>query len=247
MHNQIQISAPEGTFNAYVARPKEMPAPVIVVIHEVFGVNADMRETCFDLAARGYLAICPDLFWRLEPGLEMSDQTEAELAKAAALYAAFDLEAGAADIATTIDAAHRMPGSNGRVGVVGYCLGGLLTFMTAARARPDAAVAYYPGNADRHREEADRLASPLIVHLGEEDEYIGKEAQRQIVAALWARPQATIYRYPGCHHAFARHRGTAYDPAAAALANSRTDAFLDLHLKRVGAMNANGPVAASSR
>jgi carboxymethylenebutenolidase len=245
MHDRIQINAPEGTFAAYVARPQETPAPAIVVIHEVFGVNADMRQTCDDLAARGYLAICPDLFWRLEPGLEMTDQTEAELTKAAALYAAFDLEAGAADIATTIVAARRMPGSNGRVGVVGYCLGGLLTFMTAARVGPDAAVAYYPGNADRHLEEADRVASPLIVHLGEEDEYISKEAQRQIVAALGPRPQATVYRYPGCHHAFARHRGTAYDATAAALANSRTDAFLDQHLKRVGTMNANRPVAAS--
>ena len=231
MAERIRITAPDGAFGAAVARPSRSPAPAVVVIQEIFGVNQVMREITDGLAGQGYLAICPDLFWRLEPGLEMTDQTEAELAKAAALYAAFDLDAGAADIATTMETARSMAGSNGRVGVVGYCLGGLLTFLTAARARPDAAVAYYPGNADRHLEEADRVASPLIVHLGEEDEYIGRQAQRQIVAALAARPQATVYRYPGCHHAFARHRGTAYDAAAAALANSRTSAFLDLHLK----------------
>jgi len=229
MHDRIQVVAPDGTFAAYVARPTQTPAPAIVLIHEVFGVNADMRQSCDELAARGYLAICPDLFWRLEPGLELTDRTEAELAKAAVLYGAFDLDAGAADIATTVAAARGMPGANGRVGLVGYCLGGLLTFLATARGRPDAAVAYYPGNADRHLEEADRVSSPLMFHLAEEDEYIGKEAQRQIAAALTSR--ATIYSYPGRHHAFARHRGTAYDPEAAALANARTAAFLALHLK----------------
>lgn len=232
MHNHIQLSASDGTFTAYVARPRVTPAPAVVVIHEVFGVNADMRQSCDELAAQGYLAICPDLFWRTEPGVDMTDRTEAERAKALALYNAFDLDAGVSDIAATLEAARSMPESTGKVGLVGYCLGGLMAYLTTARVGADVAVAYYPGNADKHLEEAGGVASPLIVHLGEEDEYIPKDAQQQIVAALQDRPQVQVYRYPGRQHAFARHRGISYDAAAAALANGRTDTFLAQHLKQ---------------
>jgi carboxymethylenebutenolidase len=233
LRTTLHITTDGGTLSAYVARPARTgaPTPAIVVIHEVFGVNADMRQTCDEFAAQGYLAICPDLFWRIEPGVDMTDRTEAERAKAAALYDAFDLDAGVRDIAAAVGAARALPGSNGRAGIVGYCLGGLLSYLTTARAAADAAVAYYPGNADRHLEEAGAIGGPLMVHLAQEDEYIPPDARRRIVAALGDSPQAELYSYPGCGHAFARHRGIAYDAQAAALANGRTDAFLALHLK----------------
>lgn len=231
MHAPFRIATTGGSFNAYVARPQKLPAPAIVVIHEVFGVNADMRQTCDELAAQGYLAVCPDLFWRIAPGLDLSDRTQAELAQAQALYNAFDLDAGVSDIAATVQATRAMPEFTGTIGVVGYCLGGLLAFLTAARARPDATVAYYPGNADKHVREADRIANPLIVHLAQKDEYIPADAQRQIASALNGQPQVQVYSYPGCGHAFARHRGTAYNAEAAALANRRTADFLALHLQ----------------
>jgi len=231
MHAPFRIATTGGSFNAYVARPQKLPAPAIVVIHEVFGVNADMRQTCDELAAQGYLAVCPDLFWRITPGLDLSDRTQAELAQAQVLYNAFDLDAGVSDIAATVQATRAMPEVTGKIGVVGYCLGGLLAFLTAARARPDATVAYYPGNADKHVREADRIANPLIVHLAQKDEYIPADAQRQIASALNGQPQVQVYSYPGCGHAFARHRGTAYNAEAAALANRRTADFLALHLQ----------------
>jgi carboxymethylenebutenolidase len=235
MHDPLQITMPGRSIPAYVARPQRLPAPAIVVIHEVFGVNADMRQSCDELAAQGYLAICPDLFWRIAPGVDLSDRTEAERAQAQALYNAFDLDAGVNDIAATVQAARAMPEVTGKVGVVGYCLGGLLAFLTAfltaARASPDATVAYYPGNADKHVREAGRIANPLIVHLAEKDEYIPADAQRQIASALSGRPQMQVYSYPGRDHAFARHRGIAYDAEAAALANGRTADFLALHLQ----------------
>lgn len=231
MPTSIQISTPSGSFAAYAAHPRVMPAPAIVVVHEVFGVNEDLRQTCDELAAQGFLALCPDLFWRTDPGLSLTDRTEAERAKALALYMAFDLDKGVQDIAATINAARSLPECNGRVGLVGYCMGGLLTYLTAARVGADAAVAYYPGNADKHLDEAPSLASPLLVHLAEEDEYIDKPAQAQIRDALAHRPNVQVYSYPGCAHAFARHRGIAYDLAAAALANGRTANFLARHLK----------------
>ena len=232
MHDPLRITTSGGGFPAYVARPQKLPAPAIVVVHEVFGVNADMRQSCDELAAQGYLAVCPDLFWRIAPGVDLSDRTEAERARGLALYNAFDLDAGVNDIAATMQAVRGMPGATGRVGVVGYCLGGLLAFLTAARVGTDAAVAYYPGNADKYAREADRIAGPLIVHLAEKDEYIPADAQREISSALANRPQVQAYSYPGCAHAFARHRGIGYDAEAAALANARTAAFLARHLQK---------------
>jgi carboxymethylenebutenolidase len=229
--DRTQITTADGSFGAYVAAPAATPAPAIVVIHEVFGVNADLRQTCDELAALGYLAICPDLFWRIEPGLELTDRTQPELAKALMLYNAFDLDAGVRDIGATMAAARGMPGSTGKVGIVGYCLGGLLAFLAAARIGADAAVAYYPGNADKHLQEAGRITTPLLVHLAGEDEYIGKDAQRQIADALQGQPAAQVHRYPGRGHAFARHGGVAYEPDAAGLASERTAAFLALYLK----------------
>lgn len=231
MHDPLQITTPGGSIPAYVARPQRLPAPAIVVIHEVFGVNADMRQACDELAALGYLAVCPDLFWRIAPAVELTDRTEAERAQALELYNAFDLDAGVNDIAATVKAARGIPGATGRVGVVGYCLGGLLAFLTAARAGADAVVAYYPGNADKYVGEASRIASPLIVHLAEKDEYIPVDAQWKISSTLANQPQVQVYSYPGCGHAFARHRGIGYDAEAAALANGRTAAFLALHLQ----------------
>lgn len=231
MHDPLQITTSDGRFTAYVARPLKLPAPAIVVVHEVFGVNADMRQSCDELAALGYLAVCPDLFWRIAPGLELSDRTEAERAQALALYNAFDLDAGVNDIAAAMKAARSMPGATGKVGVVGYCLGGLLAFLTAARVGADAAVAYYPGNADKYAGEASRIAGPLMVHLAEEDEYIPADAQREITSALAKLPQVQAYSYPNCGHAFARHRGILYDADAAALANGRTADFLSLRLR----------------
>ncbi|MDM0066731.1 dienelactone hydrolase family protein [Variovorax sp. J31P207] len=232
MQDPVRITTAGGSFAAYVARPQKLPAPAIVVVHEVFGVNADIRQSCDELAAQGYLAICPDLFWRIAPGVELSDGTEAERAQGQALYNAFDLDAGVDDIVATLRAARDMPDVTGKVGVVGYCLGGLLAFLTVARAGCDAAVAYYPGNADKYAREASRIASPLIVHLAEKDEYIPTDAQREIVAALAERPQVQVYNYPGRGHAFARHRGISYNAEAAALANGRTAAFLALHLQK---------------
>jgi carboxymethylenebutenolidase len=230
MHDPIRISTPGGSFAAHVAWPHVLPAPAVVLVHEVFGVNADMRQSCDELAQQGYIALCPDLFWRVEPGLELTDATEAERAKATALYASFNLDSGVTDLAATMEAARGLRECTGKVGIAGYCLGGLLAYLAAARVEADVAAAY-PGNSDQHLQEARGIASPFLVHLAEEDEYIPKEARERITAALRQGREVQVYTYAGCGHAFARHRGLRYDAAAARLANGRTRAFLDAHLK----------------
>lgn len=230
MKPTIDVNTPDGTFKAYIARPTMLPAPAIVVIQEIFGVNADLRDTCDELATQGYFALSPDLFWRLEAGVDLSDQTEAEWKKGFALYTAFDYPSGVSDIAATLQVARTLSGTSGKVGLMGYCLGGLMTFLTTARRGADASVAFYGGNTEKHLEEARNIKSPLMMHLGEEDEYIPKDAQKAIITALAGNKLAHVFTYPGCRHAFARHRGVHFDKNAAQLANSRTADFFRLHL-----------------
>jgi carboxymethylenebutenolidase len=230
VNRNINIDASDGSFKAYIARPAVLPAPVIVVIQEIFGVNADLRGTCDELASQGYFALSPDLFWRMEPGVDMSDQTEAEWKRGFALYTAFDYTAGVSDIAFTMQLARSLPGSTAKVGLMGYCLGGLMTFLATARRDADASVVFYGGNTEKHLDEAPNIKTPLMMHLGEEDEYISKDAQTAIIAALAGNTFSQVFTYPGCSHAFARHRGIHFDKNAAQLANSRTADFFQRHL-----------------
>jgi carboxymethylenebutenolidase len=230
MENQIVVESPDGTFRAHVSRPAKFPAPAVVVLQEVFGVNADIRATCDELAAQGFIAIAPDLFWRQEPGLDLDVTSEADWQHGLRLYAAFDRDAGARDVMQTVRTTVDLNESTGKVAVLGYCLGGLMVFLTAARYKVDAAVVYHGGETEKYLGEVDGLDAPLLMHLGEEDEFISKTAQAQIKAALAKKPNATVYSYPGQRHAFARHNGAHYNAAAAALANRRTSEFLNQQL-----------------
>lgn len=230
MNHRTTIDTPDGSFEAFVAMPASTPAPAIVVVQEIFGINADLRETCRQLAEQGFIAICPDLFWRLQEGVELSDQSEGEWKQAMALYNAFDVDKGVEDVGAAIEHARSFAGASGKVGVMGFCMGGLLTFLAAARKGPDAAAAYYGGGTDKHLAEFRSVSCPMIMHLGEEDEYIPAPAREKIVHAAQAKANVTVYTYPGQNHAFARHNGMHYDAAAAELANQRTYQFFKNHL-----------------
>jgi carboxymethylenebutenolidase len=226
----ITIPTEGGEFSAYVARPSDASAPAVVVLHEVFGVNEDIRQTCRELADEGFIAIAPELFWRQERGVDLNTWSDAEWKKGLALYGAYDRDIGVRDVLATMRAAEQLDGASGKVGVMGFCLGGLMTYLTAARHRIDAGVAYHGGDTESYLGEAQGIRAPLLMHLAEEDEFISKDAQAQIKAALAEVPSARVYSYPGCNHAFARHTGVHYDAKAAALANGRTHAFLREHL-----------------
>jgi carboxymethylenebutenolidase len=230
MKDRITIEGRDGTFGAYIARPERLPAPAVVVLHEVFGVNADIRKTCDELAEQGFLAVAPDLFWRQEPGVDLSVASEPDWQHGLRLNQAYDRDAGARDVKDTANAVAKLPGCTGRVAVLGYCIGGLMTFLTAVRYGVDAAVVYHGGDTEKYLGELDGLNAPLLMHLGEEDEFISKSAQTEIKTALARKPNATVYSYPGQRHAFARHNGTHYNAAAAALANGRTSEFLHRQL-----------------
>jgi len=231
MNDRITIEGRDGTFGAYLARPKILPAPAVVVLQELFGVNADIRKTCDELAEQGFLAVAPDLFWRQEPGVDLSVTSEADWQHGLRLYQAYDRDAGAIDVKDTANTVSKLTGCTGNVAVLGYCLGALMAFLTAARYGVDAAIAYHGGDTEKYLGEVDRLGAPLLMHLAEEDEFISKSAQAEIKAALADKPNATVFSYPGQNHAFSRHNGAHYNAAAAALAHKRTNEFLHQQLR----------------
>jgi carboxymethylenebutenolidase len=231
MKHRITVQGRDGAFGAYIAMPEALPAPAVVVLQELFGVNADIRKHCDELAEQGFVAVAPDLFWRQEPGVDLSVTSEPDWQHGLRLYQAYDRDAGVRDVEDTVDTVIKMPECSGKIAVLGYCLGALMTFLTAVRYRADAAVAYHGGDTEKYHGEVDGLQAPLLMHLGEEDEFISKPAQAEIKKALATKPNATVYSYPGQRHAFSRHNGAHYNAAAAALANGRTSQFLNQQLR----------------
>ena len=231
MGDRITIEGQDGAFNAYIVRPKILPAATVVLLQELFGVNADIRKTCDELADQGFVAVAPDLFWRQEPGVDLSVTLEDDWQHGLRLYQAYDRDAGVRDIRDTLSAVAKLPECTGKTAAQGYCLGALMTFLTAVRCRVDAAVAYHGADTEKYLGEVQNLHAPLLMHLGEDDEFISKAAQAEIKAALASKGNATVYSYPGQRHAFARHNGTHYNAAAAALANGRTNEFLQRQLR----------------
>ncbi len=225
---EITISASDGsgTFFAYVARPKSAPAGAVVVIQEIFGVNAGMRAITDALADWGFVALCPDLFWRLEPRVDLTDRTQAEWDKAFALFKAFDQDKGVADLKATLAAARTLPEANGRVATMGFCLGGRLAALMALQSDADANVSYYGVGLEGLAGELRSVSRPLLMHIAENDRFVPKEAQGTVLAAVLPNPMVEAYVYPGVDHAFARVGGQHWDGRAAAIANGRTAAFL---------------------
>jgi carboxymethylenebutenolidase len=228
-----RISPREGEdgFNAYLARPADEPKAAIIVIQEIFGVNEGIRRKCDHWAQLGYLALAPDLFWRLQPAVELDPDVESEFNLALDLMGRFNQDQGIRDIEATIRHCRKLLDNNGKVGCVGYCLGGRLAFMTASRTDVDASVAYYGVGLDGLLDEKDAIAKPLMLHIAGEDGFVPKDAQARIHEGLGTHPRVTIHDYPGEDHGFAAEMGRRRSAEAAELADRRTDAFFAEHLK----------------
>ena len=220
-------------FDGYLAIPASGYGPGIVVIQEIFGVNSYMRSVADWYASHGFVALCPDLFWRIEPGIELTDKGD-DWNRAIELYQTIDEEKAAEDSAAAVEFLRRSSLCNGRVGAVGFCMGGKLAYLLSARFKPDCAVGYYGVSIEKNLDEADNLSSPLLLHIAKNDKFCPPEAQAQIHAALDGNPLVTIYDYEGMDHAFGRQGGEHYDAAAAELANLRTLEFFVHNLAGAG-------------
>ena len=223
MGEYVSITAQDGsgTFSAYLAKPAKGSGPGMVVIQEIFGVNEYVRRMADRFAEEGYAVLAPDLFWRIEPGIDLGYSPE-EWQQAFGLFQAFDVDKGIDDIAATIDALRARGDQVGGVGCVGYCLGGKLAYLTATRTDVDCAVSYYGVGMDAHADEAQKVTVPMVFHMAELDAYAPAESRDALMAAFEGNPNATFYVYQGQDHAFAREEGEHYDKPSALMAYGRT-------------------------
>ncbi|MGB9153479.1 MAG: dienelactone hydrolase family protein [Alphaproteobacteria bacterium] len=228
----INIKSLEGRdFGAYCAMPPTGRGPGLIVIQEIFGVNANMRALCDGFAAQGYIAICPDLFWRQQPGIQLTDKTPEEWDRAFELYKGFDAEAGVRDLLSTLGHIRKMPECSGKVGSVGYCLGGRLAFLMATRSDVEASVGYYGVELDKYLNEIHDIRMPLMLHIAALDKFTPPDVREKVIKSCARNPVITTYVYEGVDHAFARIGGQNYNQEAADLANERTAEFLATNLK----------------
>jgi carboxymethylenebutenolidase len=219
----------DATFGAYIAQPDGSPRGAIIVIQEIFGVNPGIRQKCDKLAAEGYLAVAPDLFWRLQPETSLDPDVESEFTTALDLMGKFNQDAGIRDIEATIRHIRSTHGV-AKVGCVGYCLGGRLAFMTAARTDIDASVGYYGVGIDGLLGEKHAIAKPLMLHIPTADGFVPRETQAAMHEGLGDHPKVTLHDYEGLDHGFATETGKRRHEEAAQLADSRTAAFFAEHL-----------------
>jgi carboxymethylenebutenolidase len=225
----IAVRALDGReFNAYTAKPAVAKAPAVVVVQEMFGVSKWLRSYVDALADAGYFGIAPDLYHRQQPGLDLSDQDQADFDKAMSLYKTLDASQAVEDLIATVNRVRSMPECTGKVATVGFCLGGKLAFLMAARGDAECNVGFYATGI--HQLLSQRIAKPLLLHIAGEDSVVPPDAQAAIHNALDSHPLVTIYDYPGAGHAFMRTSGQHYDPAHAQKAAARTLEFLQNHL-----------------
>ena len=231
MGEMISVQTFEGDahFDCYVARPEETPTAAIIVIQEIFGVNPGIRAKCDSWAKAGYLALAPDLFWRLQPGIVLDPDVESELQQAFGLFGKFDQDCGIRDIEATIKAARAELGG-GKVGLTGYCLGGRLAFMSACRTDGDAFVGYYGVGIDGLLGEQHAIGKPVLLHVPTADHLVGPDAQKAMHDGLADNPHVSLFDYEGLDHGFATESGKRRHEEGAQLADSRTAEFFAAHL-----------------
>jgi carboxymethylenebutenolidase len=235
MGEMIKIRAfdEDALFNAYVAKPAGKTKAAMIVIPEIFGVNEGIRQKCDKWADAGYLAVAIDLFWRFAPGVELDPDIEEQLNEAFGYFQRYDANDGVKDIEAAIHAIRRgevVADSVENVGCVGYCLGGRLAYMAAARIDISASVGYYGVMIDTMLDESHAIANPLMLHIPTADHFVGPEAQAAIHAGLDSHPKVVLHDYQGLDHGFAAEMGNRRDEAGAQLADSRTVAFFAEHL-----------------
>ncbi|MFJ2995263.1 dienelactone hydrolase family protein [Pandoraea sp. NPDC087047] len=222
----ISIKSRDGkTFQAYLATPhgkgpSEGKGPGLVLCQEIFGVNAYIRELADRYAEEGYVVLAPDLFWRIEPGIELG-YTPGDWQRAFALFQSFDVDLGMEDVGATVDALRALPECVGGVGVVGYCLGGKLAALSVTRTSADVAVGYYGVGLEQHIDELAGEHPPLVLHIAERDKYAPAEVRDALTERLGKHPNVALYTYPDADHAFARP-GDHFNRAATQLAHQRT-------------------------
>ena len=227
----IQVKLRDGVMGAHVAYPERTPTGAIIAIMEIWGVNDTMRGHAQEFAQAGFICLVPDLFWRQEPGVELSDKSPGDVQKAFDLYYEFDYDLGVQDMEDTAAFLKSHPLSNRKVGSVGYCLGGKLNYLMCCRnTKMECAVAYYGTYIEHHIKEAKNLGKPFMLHMAMKDRWVQAEVNEMLERRLSPNPLVTIHKYPEADHAFARHGSKVYRKADAERALALSLDFFRRHL-----------------
>ena len=233
-NTQIPTLDGHGTIPAYVVKPQGTPRGAIIVQQEIFGVDAGIRKKAQDWADRGYLAVAPDTFWRQQPGVELDADIPEQFNEAIGYMMKHDFDLGIRDLEAVIRWIRRPESEGGggvaKVGLVGFCMGGRIAYMVAARTDIDATVGYYGVMIDQMLGEKHAIANPLLLHIPSADHLVPAEAQKAMHEGLDDHPKVTLYDYEGLDHGFAAEIGSRRDEAGATLADQRTAAFFAEHV-----------------
>ncbi len=204
--------------------------PGIVLLHEIFGLNASMRAIAEDFRSRGYDVLAPDLFSRQERGVQLDPTSPEDRTRAEALMKGLEEQDALADVRLAASVLKGLDTSNGKVAAIGYCLGGRLVYLAAAAGLIDSAVSYYGVAIHRSLDLADRISVPVLLHVAEEDHLCDRDAQQELRTVLADKANFSLQTHPGVGHAFARPNSPMWNEAAATSANDATFDFLTLTL-----------------
>lgn len=218
----IEVATGNGsTLTAYLSTPGSDPMPGLIICSEAFGVNSHMRSIADRFAQRSYAVVVPDLFWRIEPRIELP-YNEAGLKRASEIADTFDKEKGVEDLAAIVTALRRRRECNGKVGILGFCIGGAAAYLAAARLSLDAMVSYYGKGIEDYLSDAASLTCPSILHYAGADRFIPPTVVARVRTALAPLKNIQIFEYPGVDHGFNSEDRRAYNPEVAKLAMERT-------------------------
>lgn len=219
----------QGSIPLHVAEPSGTPRGAIIVIQEIFGINPGIRQKCADWAAKGYLAVAPDVFWRQQPGVELNPDVPEEFQTGVGYMMKHDFDLGIRDVEAVIHWIRREKGVS-KVGLVGFCMGGKVAYMAATRTDIDASAGYYGVGIDAMLNESHAIAKPLLLHVPTADGFVQPEAQAAMHAGLDDNSHVTIHDYEGLDHGFADTFGARRDEDGATLADQRTEDFFAAHV-----------------
>ncbi len=229
--SMVQLSKDLPNFRGLLGVPDQEKAPGLLIIQEIFGINHVMHELVEHYTSRGYLTLCPDLFWRFQPGIILDDRIAEDWKEASHYYQHFSVDQGIEDLKVGLNYLRKHDSCTGKVGSVGFCLGGRLAFLMSTRSNVDCSVSYYGVALDQNLNEASQIKNPLLCHLAELDQFVPAVVQRQILERFEGSPLVTCLQYKGVDHAFARKGGNHYNQQEAERANQITQTFLETHLR----------------
>ena len=219
----------DGDFTGYLALPKSGKGPAVIILQEIFGVNAHIREVADQYAADGYVALAPDVFWRAQKRVELGyEGTDRE--QAVALMGKTDLTAAVADVGAAAAALRALPETSGNIAAIGYCFGGRLVYLAAAQGSIDLGISYYGGGIQNMLDQSAKIKVPMQFHFGAEDTHIPATTSDAVLASLPGRADVESYVYPGAEHGFNCSHRASYNQHASALAHGRALSFLGEHL-----------------